>query len=215
MTDWKALAEPFADAEIKQRPGRAGMTFSYVDARTVAQRLDDVLTPEGWDFTSAVIPGTDVVHGKLVIGANIREDYGYPNSDSDDEPIKSASSDALKRCAVLFGVGRHLYGDNKPAQRRPSNIPQSPGRVSSTRPERSLTSVPEPDDGTPAEPEWLQKMPGGATTASHAEADNSECPIHNVAWLGSWGDLWHKTDDGKYCRHPENTRQEGRQGARR
>src|SRR5689334_3999889 len=128
MTDWAALAAPFADSEIKERPGRGGMTFSYVDARAVMQRLDDVLTPEGWDFQSSVIPGTDIVHGKLTIGGNIREDYGYPNSDQDDEPIKAASSDALKRCAVMYGIGRHLYDDNK-SHRTPSRAPV--GRSSS------------------------------------------------------------------------------------
>lgn len=118
MTDWAALREPFPDDEIKQRPGRGGLSFSYVDARAVQQRLDDVVTPEGWDFTWSLEPG-DVVHGKLIIGANIREDAGYPNSDSDEEPVKSAVSDALKRCAVQFGIGRHLYERGPARQERP------------------------------------------------------------------------------------------------
>jgi hypothetical protein len=102
------------------------MTFSYVDARIVAQRLDDVLTPEGWDF-QVVSMGDGVVHGRLVIysgeRAVTREDFGYPNGSDDDEPIKSAASDALKRCAVQVGVGRHLYTDNN-AQARPQQAPR-------------------------------------------------------------------------------------------
>jgi hypothetical protein len=121
---WAKLAEPFPDSEVKQRPGRGSMTFSYVDARAVMQRLDDVLTPAGWEFTSSVLPGTDIVHGRLTVAGFVREDYGYPNSDKDEEPIKAASSDALKRCAVMFGVGRHLYDDNKPQTR--SVAPQRP-----------------------------------------------------------------------------------------
>jgi hypothetical protein len=210
MTDWAKLAEPFDPSEVKQRPGRGGMTFSYVDARAVMQRLDDVLGPEGWDFQSSVIPGTDIVHGKLTIGGNIREDYGYPNSDQDDEPVKAASSDALKRCAVMFGIGRHLYTDNT-SHRIPSGAPagQRTSSPSPARPARSTTDVPEmaPND-------WDEPTP------IRAESDNSDCPIHNVPWLGTWGDLYHGPKgivDGGYCRHPENTRQEGRRpaGARR
>lgn len=149
MTDWARLAEPFPENEIKQRPGAAKwdhkpncegprcretrdeskhMQFSYVDARVVAQRLDDVLTPEGWDFTWTLEPD-GIVHGRLIIGGNIREDAGYPNSHDDAEPIKSAVSDALKRCCVLFGIGRHLYDDNHgtarpaPARAAPQRAP--------------------------------------------------------------------------------------------
>ena len=206
MTDWAKLAEPFDPSEIKERPGRGGMTFSYVDARAVMQRLDDVLTPEGWDFQSSVIPGTDIVHGKLTIGGNIREDYGYPNSDQDDEPVKAASSDALKRCAVMYGIGRHLYTDNTHSRTSPT------GNGRSSRP--SVTAGRgEPPSSRPA-PRLVE--PEFPDVYRHA-AENSECSEHGVKWNGEWGDLWHKTEDGKYCRHPENTRQEGRRpaGARR
>jgi hypothetical protein len=159
-TTWQQLAEPFPEAEVKKRPGAAKWEhkptcegprcrdtrdetkhhqFSYVDARAVAQRLDEVLTPEGWDFTCTVLPGTDIVKGTLTIGVNVREDHGYPNSDRDDEPIKAATSDALKRCAVLFGIGRHLYDDNTPISqaRGVSSTPrasQSPRPVSPPAP---------------------------------------------------------------------------------
>lgn len=120
VTPWDQLAEPFPDSEVKQRPGPGGMTFAYVDARAVMQRLDDVLTPEGWDFEARA--QGDIVHGKLIVlvgdRAIVREDYGYPNGPDDPEPIKSAVSDALKRCAVGIGVGRHLYSDN--AAHRPT-----------------------------------------------------------------------------------------------
>lgn len=189
---WKALAEPFPDDAVKQRPGRGNMTFSYVDARAVMQRLDDVLTPAGWDFTSAVIPGTDIVKGTLTIASMTREDYGYPNSDHDEEPVKAASSDALKRCAVMFGIGRHLYGDNK-AHTSGTGRVAPPARPAAAP--RTSTEMPEfPDDFGDAAP---------------AKGDNTNCPIHDVPWVGEWGDLWHKDPDGKYCRHPENTRRTG------
>ena len=147
MVDWAALTAPFDGTQVKQRPGAATwdhkpncdgprcrltrdpgahMQFSYVDARDIAQRLDDVLTPEGWTFEAEVVAGHEVVRGSLYIMAEkrtlIRQDHGYPNSDRDEEPIKAATSDALKRCAVLYGIGRHLYDDNQT------------GRASSPRP---------------------------------------------------------------------------------
>lgn len=112
----QALSAPFSDTELKRRPGRGSKTFRYVDARTVARRLTDVLGITGWSFETTVAdPERQVVHGRLTVtidGATIvRSDFGYPNSDSDDEPLKSAASDALKRAAVQLGVGAYLYGD--------------------------------------------------------------------------------------------------------
>ena len=178
---WEALAVPFPEDEVKHRPGaakwdhkdscqgvrcretknpEAHVQFSYVDARAVAQRLDEVLTPGGWQFTCSVIPGSDVVKGRLEVfapgveGGTVREDHGYPNSERDEEPIKAATSDALKRCAVLFGVGRHLYEDNKPnarpqrAQNGHSAAPVREAAPVATRqpvaaPARSSTDLPE------------------------------------------------------------------------
>lgn len=187
---WAALSEPFDDIDIKSRPGSGGMTFRYVDARTVAQRLDDILTPDGWSFTWTHIPGEAIVHGHLEIGGVVREDAGYPNSDRDEEPMKAAVSDALKRCAVLFGVGRHLYEDNahsrsaaRPAAPRPTATPSRPHVVD--------TSVPETED-------WLPP-------ADAALADDTVCPEHGAKWIGDGPTDWyHRKGDGGYCRHPMN-----------
>jgi hypothetical protein len=232
---WGKLAEPFPDAEVKQRPGAAKYDhkqscegprcrvskdpnahhqFSYVDARAVMQRLDDVVTPAGWEFTSSVIPGTDIVHGRLTVAGFVREDYGYPNSDKDEEPIKAASSDALKRCAVMFGIGRHLYDDNKPQTRQ--NAPQRPAPQ---RPApKELPPHSEPYDGTwsqsvtydiPEEPEDLFPPIGQPQNA----VPTNHCPIHDVPWAGGPGDYWHKDPDGKYCRHPDNIKRSARRAS--
>lgn len=189
MTEmWAKLAEPFPESEIKQRPGSATwhhrdecqknrcretkdpakhIQFAYVDARAVMQRLDDVLTPSGWDYTSSVIPGSDVVHGVLTIGGVVREDYGYPNSDHDDEPIKAAASDALKRCAVMFGIGRHLYSDNSPS---------GAGRAvpSPVRPVARPTDDPYADL-----PNDWDDQPNGKPTPGVEDT----CPDHELAWV--------------------------------
>ena len=204
MSDpWKALAEPFPDSDIKHRPGRGGMTFAYVDARAVMQRLDDVLTPSGWDFTSTVVPGTDIVRGELTVGGVIRVDYGYPNSDSDEEPIKSASSDALKRCAVMFGIGRHLYSDNTQSGGRGAPPPRPSARPVVVDSRDSHFGL-NPD--VPEEPADLFPPIGGEAPAV---IPTDECPIHGTAWTGKPGDLWHGpkgvVPEG-YCRHPDNVK---------
>jgi hypothetical protein len=225
MADWTRLTEPFPDSEVKQRPGsakydhkpncdgprcrqtkdpNAHIQFSYVDARVVAHRLDEVLGQIGWDFTCEV-SASNVVKGRLVIYDGprqvVREDHGYPNSDNDDEPIKAATSDALKRCAVLFGIGRHLYEDNKPQTR--SAPPQRPAAPTQSRPAPMRPSV---VDSVPEEPEDLfapreEFAPLGSPETAVAASD---CPIHRVPWAGAPGDYWHKDPEGKYCRHPDN-----------
>jgi hypothetical protein len=234
---WAKLAEHFPADDVKARPGAAKwdhkpncegarcrqakdpaahVQFSYVDARAVMQRLDDVLTPAGWEFTSSVIPGTDVVHGRLSIAGMVREDYGYPNSDRDEEPIKAASSDALKRCGVMFGIGRHLYDDNSQSGGRATSSPARPPArpVQRTDPDLEVHEFREKADVfsshlVPEEPEDLFPpigQPANAVAASH-------CPIHDVPWAGGPGDYWHKDPDGKYCRHPDNIKRSARRAS--
>jgi hypothetical protein len=162
-----------------------------VDARVVAQRLDDVLTPAGWQFTWTHLPGENVVHGRLDIDGTVREDAGYPNSDNDDEPMKAAVSDALKRCAVLFGVGRHLYDDNAPGRPQTASRPRAVAPPVQ-RPHVVSDDLMEPDD------DELEEL--------HGPVADDTCPIHNVKWGGTPGDLFHKDPDGRWCRHPNNVR---------
>ena len=108
--------------------------YSYVDARTVHQRLDKVVGSSGWQTSFRVVDETaKAVECTLSIWVGNewihRADIGYCNSadDADDdaqEPYKAAYSDALKRAAVQFGIGRHLYSD-KPIVRREA-APASP-----------------------------------------------------------------------------------------
>lgn len=216
--DWGKLAEPFPDTEVKQRPGAATwdhkqscegkrcretrnaamhMQFSYVDARVVAQRLDDVVTPAGWDFSITPLPG-DVVQGKLVVGGIVREDVGYPNSDDDAEPLKSATSDALKRCAVLFGIGRHLYDDNKNGRHAPRPAPARLAPVARPPLQDEMgRQAPTPDDPYPADLAEIESM-----AANLGSGDT--CAEHGIKWLGQVGDQYHKKPEGGYCRSPLN-----------
>jgi len=201
-----ALLAPFEEKDLKHRPGRAGMTFTYADARAVAQRLDDVLGIEGWQFEVKVADGArNVVHGSLavVIGGKttIRQDFGYPNSAQDDEPLKSAASDALRRCAAQLGVGRSLYSPDKGVQ-----VPL--GRV----PRLSVAPTPlsvDSDDATAdailaAKAAMLFAENVGGETCSHGElwtlkpggVSKGTGKPYNPFWAAS-----HKTPDGGLCKY--------------
>lgn len=161
-----ALAAPFTGADLKSRPGRGGMTFTYADARAVAQRLDDVLGLAGWQFEVKVAdPAAKVVHGTLIAVIDgvttVRQDFGYPNSAQDDEPYKSAASDALRRCAAQIGVGRSLYASGTGA-----SLSVAPRAVSVDSVSQSQPSVSTSD-------------PVIAAALLFAEG---ECPEHRTAW---------------------------------
>lgn len=111
------LTEPFDEKmEVKILP--KGKGIRYVTARTVMNRLDRVLGPENWwdkytpqptcvicELTIRLPDGTEVT--KADAGG-----HAGMSDEGDDE--KSGYSDAFKRAAVKFGVGRHLYGDGLP-----------------------------------------------------------------------------------------------------
>jgi hypothetical protein len=109
-----SLAAPFARAEVKTRP-QGNRQLAYVTARTIMNRLDAVIGPENWwdeyqPLEKSVIcrltlrlPG-----GELVTKSDAGGYAGMADAGDDD---KSGFSDAFKRTAVKFGVGRYLYND--------------------------------------------------------------------------------------------------------
>jgi hypothetical protein len=113
-----ALAAPFENAEVKTR-AQAGRRFNYVTARTVMNRLDAVLGPENWrdeyrpaGDSSYVCRLTIVLpDGTAVAKEDAGGAAGMADSGDDD---KSMFSDALKRTASKWGVGRYLCGDGTP-----------------------------------------------------------------------------------------------------
>lgn len=83
-----------------------GMLLGYIDARDAMAKLD-VLDPQWSSRMEPVQVGADAgVRCTLTVNGVSREDVGVP---SDTEGLKGAFSDALKRAAVHFGIGRELY----------------------------------------------------------------------------------------------------------
>src|SRR3989339_679310 len=92
------LLMPFNDTEVKFKPtavkdGKA-LALAYVDARTILDRLDEVIGVENWQDEYEVISPRQVVC-KLTIMGVTKSDAGEAQ-DGDKEPLKSAISDALK-----------------------------------------------------------------------------------------------------------------------
>lgn len=121
-----ALKAPFAPSKISWRIGSTnadkskGMALAYIDARDVQDRLDEVCGIGGWQ--NRYIP----MHDKKTvceIGIRIFNPIRGPETpvtwewvwkadgagDSDVEAEKGALSDAFKRAAVKWGIGRYLY----------------------------------------------------------------------------------------------------------
>ena len=156
---------------IKTRPGKGGRTFRYIEGGYVIAQLNKIFSPIGWDFDivrEKVYDKEVVVRGRLEI-KDFKSGYsvgrtrtgtkeriaGVPLGDT----IKSAETDALKKCASHFGIGLDVYWqqmeDNRPTEksgaRKPSTPPkkETPTKISKAKVfEMSLKKIVEEDDVT-------------------------------------------------------------------
>lgn len=128
---WAEMNAHFAPEKISWRVGSTtqdktkGLPLAYIDARDVMERLDTVCGPSFWecDYPHA--------NGKTVCTIRCWVPRGAPTDDigsaewgwvaksdgagdTDYEAEKGALSDAFKRAAVRFGIGRYLYGMHVP-----------------------------------------------------------------------------------------------------
>jgi hypothetical protein len=140
-----ALAAVFAPSEVKFKPGvisgNRALALPYVDCRVIRDRLDDVLGIDGWQDQYTPLPDGGVVcELRCRIGGKwiIKTDVGGPSEQPDGgDRLKAAFSDALKRAAVKYGIGRYLYRppsawcDWDPAKKRfikPPTVARGRGR---------------------------------------------------------------------------------------
>jgi hypothetical protein len=199
---WAALAAPFDPKEVKVRT-QAGRQLSYVTARTVMNRLDAVLGPENWWNRYRPAGGASVLcaltvrlpDGSTVTKCDAGGFAGMADAGDDD---KSGHSDALKRAAVLFGVGRYLYRDGVPTYAPPAG---AEARVCKAPPAELAAEVleAEVEDGTDGIPaEWGQDSPigkdfyrwlaaedrgrAGLMKAIQAEGRTRRWPVRIVSW---------------------------------
>ncbi len=175
-----ALAAPFEPDEVRIRP-QGARQLQYITARTVMNRLDDVLGPENWwdeyqPLEHSVICRLTI---KLPDGTTLTKSdaggyAGMPDSGDDD---KSGFSDSFKRAAVKFGIGRYLYRDGVP------RIWQEQWKHPSAASETRL-----PHPAAPAQP----AAPAPAAARSNSNGDGQNAPQTGKALFA-----WTKQQDEK------------------
>jgi hypothetical protein len=168
----RALAEPFEPSEVKFKPavvsGNRAMALAYVDARVIQDRLDEVLGVEGWsDDYECLADGSVVCRLRLRLGEEwvTKVDVGGPSEQPDGgDRMKAAFSDALKRAAVKFGVGRYLYRlpaqwvDYDPQRRQFARTPTLPASALPRKPAEKKQPEKAPKESAPAN-EATRKAP--------------------------------------------------------
>ncbi len=123
------LEKDFPEKMIKKRRGRTGGSIAYVGSPAFIQKLNDGFNGD-WSFE---IAEWKELHGEAVVLARItgpdgitKEQFGNSTISvygekharageviSFGDDLKAAASDALKKCATLFGVGLTVYGGEK------------------------------------------------------------------------------------------------------
>jgi hypothetical protein len=147
-----------------------------VDARVIQDRLDDVLGVMGWQDSYESLPdGAVTCRLKIRVGDRwiTKMDVGGQSEQPDEgDRRKAAFSDALKRAAVKFGIGRYLYRlegqwvDYDPQKKKILGTPRLP-----------QSALPKRDDGprlsepasTPVPDAIPKALPARGRPASGAE----------------------------------------------
>src|SRR5208282_3648153 len=153
----KALAAPFPATAVHFKPaavnGNRALAIAYLDARAIQERLDTVVGIDGWQDQYTCLPNGSVTCTlRVKLGSEwvTKVDVGSPSAQNDEgDRLKAAFSDALKRAAVKFGIGRYLY------QLAGEWVPYDPARRQFVHPPRLRASAlpPEPSptkNGYPA-----------------------------------------------------------------
>lgn len=110
----RQLKEPFDLKFVKWRVGATdkektkGIAIAYIDSREVMKRLDDVCGIDNWRNRLTAIDGGFISEIDIKIdGEWITRSNAAGNTNI--EPLKGGASDAFKRAASTWGVGRYLY----------------------------------------------------------------------------------------------------------
>lgn len=130
------LSDPFPRAAVSwriqgqpiERNGQwMGMALAYIDARDVMDRLDEVCGPANWQTEF-----NETAKGRVIgrIGIRVDGEWIWKSDGAGDTAVegeKGGISDALKRAAVNWGIGRYLYALDAPWC--PCEVKQSNGKT--------------------------------------------------------------------------------------
>jgi len=196
-----ALSSPFEPREIKFKPqmvkNNRALAMAYIDARLIQDRLDEVLGVENWqDQYNILTDGSVMCRLRIRLGGRwiTKSDVGSPSEQPDSgDRLKAAFSDALKRAAVKFGIGRYLYRlpaqwvDYDPVKKQLTQLPQLPAFALPTpkAPPAKATKPAQPPH-TPA----VEPAPAPKPTAADAAPAEHRTPA--AAALPSNGEELHR-----------------------
>lgn len=112
----KDLSKPFDPSKVHWRVGQVSKknptkatALCYIDARDVMERFDEVCGPGNWEDSY-----TETARGRVICTIRVKVDGEWVGKsdgagDTAIEGEKGGISDAFKRAAVKWGVGRYLY----------------------------------------------------------------------------------------------------------
>lgn len=160
------LVRPFSSDQVKQRTTPLGYTVDYIETSTVIIRMNEAFQGE-WSFKildHKLLEDVVVVLGELTADGITKQQFGTCELSHESEDgvlfslgdgMKAAASDALKKCATLFGLGLQLYSvtpntspegttqtdaaDKNPSQGFPVTLPED-----DVKPESGIQPIPEP-----------------------------------------------------------------------
>ena len=113
----RELQKPFKEEEIEWRVGATnkdktmGLALPYVTNKAIQNRLDEVFGVFGWKNEFKEWKGNSQLCG-ISIWDEDKNEWLTKYDGADDttmESTKGGLSDAMKRAAVQFGIGRYLY----------------------------------------------------------------------------------------------------------
>ncbi len=119
----RKLQEPFHASEIEWRVGPTnaektqGIALAYVTNRAIQNRLDELFGPFGWKNEYQPWKADAQLCGISILEEDVWVTKWDGAEDSDMESVKGGLSDAMKRAAYQWGIGRYLY--KLPAQWMP------------------------------------------------------------------------------------------------
>ena len=145
----KGLCEPFPPDRIKQRKGRHGQVWDYVETSEIINRLNTVFGC-AWSVTeveSRVINNFVVKRVRIEVPdldnpnrTYVRDGWaGHAIGNDPGDCMKSAFSKALTKAASLFGVGLHLWGVSSENTEEEGNIPPWKGQDQMVSPPQQQT----------------------------------------------------------------------------
>jgi len=106
---WRVGSTNAKKLGVKPWEATKGIALAYIDARDVMKRLDDVVGGLNWQNRYTHVTEKGVV---CEIGIRVEDEWLWRANGAGDTQVeaeKGAMSDAFKRAAVMWGIGRYLY----------------------------------------------------------------------------------------------------------